>query len=301
VDGLNPAGALAGRRAATRRATAGRRPRLKPGPLLRWVAALLWFVVTVLPIWWMFNVVFTAGGVPVALNPRLYPSSIPAGIENVTYILTQTPMLHSFLVSFTYAFFQILGMLVVVPMAAYEFALFKFPGKNALFLIALSALMVPGAVTLIPLYKIVAALGWLNTLQGLAVPWMASPFALFVFKQFMESVPRELLDAAEIDGASHFQTYSLVALPLSMNAAVTLSVITFMFSWGNFIWPLVISNKPDWYTVSITVSQFFAPSSHATIEVVMSAAFLAALPPILFYAFLQRYIIQGIALTGMKA
>src|SRR5439155_1324921 len=88
-----------------------------------------------------------------------------------------------------------------VPMAAYEFALFKFPGKNALFLIALSALMVPGAVTLIPLYKIVSTLGWLNTLQGLAVPWMASPFALFVFKQFMESLPRELLDAAGVGPA----------------------------------------------------------------------------------------------------
>jgi hypothetical protein len=165
VDGLSIAGAIAARRGMAAR----RRPRLKAGPVLRWLAALVWFVVTVLPIWWMFNVVFTAGGVPVALNPRLYPSSIPAGIENVGYILTQTPMLHSILVSFTYAFFQILGMLIVVPMAAYEFALFKFPGKNALFLIALSALMVPGAVTLIPLYKIVAALGWVNTLQGLAV------------------------------------------------------------------------------------------------------------------------------------
>jgi multiple sugar transport system permease protein len=268
--------------------------------VLRWVFAWVWFVVTLFPIWWMFNIVFTAGGVPIAINPRLYPTSIPAGVENITYIVTQTPMLHSFLVSFTYAFVQILGMLIVVPMAAYEFALFKFPGKNVLFLLALSALMVPGAVTLIPLYKIVSTLGWLNSLQGLAVPWMASPFALFVFKQFMESLPRELLDAAEIDGASHFTAYRTIALPLSMNAAVTLSVLTFMFSWGNFIWPLVISNKPVWYTVSITVSQFYAPSSHATIEVVMTAAFMAALPPIIFYVFLQRYIIQGIALTGLK-
>jgi multiple sugar transport system permease protein len=275
--------------------------RARPGPTLRWAFALVWFVVTVFPVWWMFNIVFTAGGVPIAINPRLYPTSIPAGLENVGYIVYQTPMLHSYLVSFTYAFVQILGMLVIVPMAAYEFALFKFPGKNVLFLIALSALMVPGAVTLIPLYRIVAGLGWVNSLQGLAVPWMASPFALFVFKQFMESLPRELLDAAEIDGAGHFTAYRTVALPLSLNAAVTLSVLTFMFSWGNFIWPLVISNKPDWYTVSITVSQFFQPSSHATIEVVMSAAFLAALPPIAFYVFFQRYIIQGIALTGLKA
>jgi multiple sugar transport system permease protein len=283
---------------ARRTPTAPLRRRI--GPTLRWVFALIWFVVTVFPVWWMFNIVFTAGGVPIAINPRLYPTSLAAGIENIGYIVTQTPMLHSFMISFTYAFVQILGMLVVVPMAAYEFALFKFPGKNALFLLALSALMVPGAVTLIPLYKIVATLGWLNTLQGLAVPWMASPFALFVFKQFMESLPRELLDAAEIDGASHFTAYRTVALPLSMNAAITLSVLTFMFSWGNFIWPLVISNKPDWYTVSITVSQFYAPSSHATIEVVMTAAFLAAMPPIVFYVFLQRYIIQGIALTGLK-
>jgi len=273
---------------------------LKPGPLLRWAFALLWFVVTVVPVWWMFNIVFTAGGVPIAINPRLYPTSIPAGIENIAYIVTQTPILHSFMISFTYAFVQILGMLVVVPMAAYEFALFRFPGRNALFLLALSALMVPGAVTLIPLYKLVSSLGWLNTLQGLAVPWMASPFALFVFKQFMETLPRELLDAAEIDGASHFTTYRSIALPLSLNAAVTLSVLTFMSSWGNFIWPLVVANKPDWYTVSLTVAQFYQPSSHATIEVVMTAAFMAALPPIVFYAFLQRYIIQGIALTGLK-
>jgi multiple sugar transport system permease protein len=284
---------------AVRRAS-GWSARFRPGPILRWACAAAWFVVTVFPVWWMFNIVFTAGGVPIAINPRLYPTSIPAGIENINLIFTETRILHAFMISFTYAFVQILGMLVIVPMAAYEFALFKFPGKNALFLIALSALMVPGAVTLIPLYKIVATLGWLNTLQGLAVPWMASPFALFVFKQFMETLPRELLDAAEIDGASHFTAYRAVALPLSMNAAVTLSVLTFMFSWGNFIWPLVVATKPDWYTVSVTVAQYYQPSSHATIEVVMTAAFMAALPPIVFYVFLQRYIIQGIALTGLK-
>jgi multiple sugar transport system permease protein len=270
------------------------------GPALRWGFAVIWFVVTVFPIWWMFNIVFTHGGVPIALNPRLYPTSISAGFDNIGLVLRETPLLHSYLISFAYAFVHIIGMLIVVPMAAYEFALFKFPGRNALFILALSALMVPGAVTLIPLYRIVAALGWLNSLQGLAVPAMASPFALFVFKQFMESLPRELLEAAEIDGASHFTAYWIVALPLSKNAAVTLSVLTFMGSWGNFIWPLVVSNKPEWYTVSITVAGFFTAQSHTTIEVVMTAAFLAAVPPIIFYIFFQRYIVEGIAMTGLK-
>jgi multiple sugar transport system permease protein len=276
------------------------RRRFTVGNILKWIVALFWFVVTILPVWWMFNVVFTNPGTPIAINPRLYPSSLSAGISNIRIVVTESQFLRSYLVSSAFAIVQIVGMLLVCSMAAYEFGLFMFPGKDFLFLIALSALMVPSVVTLIPTYRIVASLHWLNSIQGLAVPGIASAFGLFLLRQFMESLPRELMDAAEIDGASHFGVYWYVALPLSSNGLITLGVLGFMFAWGNFIWPLVVNSKAQWYTVSLAVTKYLSVQSWSPVEVTMTASLLAALPPVIFYVVLQRFIVQGIALTGLK-
>jgi multiple sugar transport system permease protein len=276
------------------------RRRFTVGNILKWIVALFWFVVTILPVWWMFNVVFTNPGTPIAINPRLYPSSLSAGISNIRTVVLESQFLRSYLVSSAFAIVQIVGMLLVCSMAAYEFGLFKFPGKDFLFLIALSALMVPSVVNLIPTYRIVASLHWLNSIQGLAVPGIASAFGLFLLRQFMESLPRELMDAAEIDGASHFGVYWYVALPLSSNGLITLGVLGFMFAWGNFIWPLVVNSKAQWYTVSLAVTKYLSVQSWSPVEVTMTASLLAALPPVIFYVVLQRFIVQGIALTGLK-
>jgi multiple sugar transport system permease protein len=268
--------------------------------LLKWLVAILWFVVTIYPLWWMFSVVFTPAGVPVAINPRLYPTSLTDGIAHIKEVIVGSEFLHSYLVSFAYSGLQIGGMLLVCSMAAYEFSLHDFPGKNTLFIICLSALMVPGVVTLIPTYRIVAKLGWLDTIWGLAVPGIASAFALFLFRQFMENIPRELLDAAQIDGASHFGAFWYVVRPLSSNAYTTMGVLGFMFAWGNFIWPLVISRKAAMYTISLAVTHYIGPQTWYPIEITLTAAFLAALPPIIVYIVLQRYLVEGIALTGLK-
>jgi multiple sugar transport system permease protein len=274
--------------------------RITVGSIAKWTVAIFWFIVTVFPIWWMFNVVFTNPGTPIAINPRLYPSSLSAGISNITTVVTESQFARSYLVSAAFAVVQIVGMLLVCSMAAYEFGLFKFPGKDFLFLLALSALMVPGVVTLIPTYRIVASLHWLNSIQGLAVPGIASAFGLFLLRQFMESLPHELMDAAEIDGASHFGVYWYIALPLASNGLITLSVLGFMFAWGSFIWPLVINSKAQWYTVSLAVSKYLSTQSWSPPEITMTASLLAALPPVIFYIVLQRYIVQGIAQTGIK-
>jgi multiple sugar transport system permease protein len=273
---------------------------IRVGSVVRLIVALIWFVITVFPVWWMFNIVFTKGGVAISINPRLYPSSLTAGINNIREVLVGTTFVRSYLVSFMYAFLQIAGMLLVCSMAAYEFALFEFPAKNAIFMIILSATMVPQAVTLIPIYRIVAKLHWLNSIQGLVVPGMASAFGVFLLKQFMENLPRELLDAARIDGCSHFGVYWRIARPMSSNAFVTLGVLGFMFAWGSYIWPLVICTKAEWYTVSLAVAQFIGPQSWMTVEIIMTACFLAALPPVIFYIALQRFIVEGVALTGLK-
>ena len=276
------------------------RKRFAPWNVLKWLVAIFWLLVTVFPIWWMFNVVFTDPGSPIAINPRLYPTSLSAGINNIHTVISESQFLSSYGVSLAYAILQVAGMLLICSMAAFEFGLFKFPGKDALFLLALSALMVPFVVTLIPTYRIVASLHWLNSIQGLAVPGMASAFGLFLLRQFMESLPHELMDAAEIDGAGHFGTYWFVALPLSYNGLITLGVLGFMFAWGSFIWPLVVNSKAQWYTVSLAVSKYLSTQSWSPPEITMTASFLAALPPVIFYVVLQRFIVQGIALTGLK-
>jgi multiple sugar transport system permease protein len=268
--------------------------------LIAWSFALVWLVVTTLPVLWIFNIVFSKGGSEAALTPHLYPTSLSSGFLHLQQALSQASFLQAYLVSSGYAFLQVSGMLLIVSMAAYEFTFYDFPGKHTLFLIALSGLMMPFAVTLIPLYRVVTGLGWANSLQGLAVPGMASAFGLFVLRQFMESIPIELFDAARIDGASHFALYWRIVLPLSRNALITVSILSFIAAWGNYIWPLVITTKPEWYTISVTMAQFFGFQSYTTIEIVMASAVLAAFPPLVVYIFLQRYIIEGIAVVGLK-
>jgi len=204
--------------------------RITPWSFAKWVAALCIAAIMVFPIWWMFNVVFADPGTPVSLNPRLYPTSMSAGIENIKRVLSETGYLRAYYVSVAYTVLTIAGVLLVGSMAAFEFALFEFAGKRLLFSLVMLSMMVPAAATLIPTYLFVAKLGWLNTMHGLVVPGLASAFGLFMLTQFMKSIPQEMLEAARLDGATHFQLYWFVALPLSKTALVTLAILTFKCS-----------------------------------------------------------------------
>jgi multiple sugar transport system permease protein len=153
---------------------------------------------------------------------------------------------------------------------------------------------------LIPEYLLVAHLGWLNTLQGLAVPGLASAFGLFVMTQFMESLPRELFDAAQIDGCNHFRLYWSIALPLSTNGLITLAILQFIRTWGSYIWPLVVSQKETAYTISQIVNALNSVQSFNTIDIIMTANLMALVPSFIFYFILQRYIIQGVVRSGLK-
>lgn len=218
----------------------------------------------------------------------------------IQQILAKGPFLKATMTSFVYAYFQIAGMLLVTSLAAYEFSLFDFPGKNVLFTLALTGMMVPLAVTIIPMFRVVVALKWVNTMAGLAVPGMASALSLFIIKQLMEDIPRELIEAAEIDGASHFRIYWNIVLPQSINALLTVSILTFVYVWGSFLWPLIVSNKPDGYTISVLVASLSGTTAYTPIDQLVAAYFLAAIPPVLVYIFLQRFIVDSVARSGIK-
>ena len=267
---------------------------------LKWIVAICVAIVAVFPIWWMINVVFSDPGAPVSINPRLYPTSLGSGLSKIRMILTETQYLRAYYITVAYALLTILGVLFIGSMAAFEFALFDFPGKRILFGLVMLSLMVPTVVTIIPTYLLVADLGWLNTMQGLVVPGLASAFGLFMLVQFMRTLPMEMIEAARLDGASHFKIYWYIALPLSKNAMVTLAILTFMKTWGNFAWPLIVAPRPDTYTVGQVVGLFNAPFSHQTVDVVMTANLLAAVPPLIFFLIFQRKIVEGVAMSGSK-
>ncbi len=274
--------------------------RMKPLTIGKWIISIIILLVMVFPIWWVFCIVFSKPGVSVTINPYLYPASMTAGIKKIIGVFQATAIARAYLVSIGYVVIQVTGVLFLSSMAAFEFALHEFPGKRILFLVALAALMVPSIVVLIPTYLLVVKLGWLNSLQGLAIPGIASAFGLFVMTQFMEGLPRELFDAAQIDGCNHFRLYWSIALPLSKNGIITLAILQFIRTWGSYVWPLVIAQKATSYTISQLVGSYNNVRQYATIDTIMAINLMALVPTFIFYFFLQRYIVEGVTRSGLK-
>lgn len=263
-------------------------------------AGIVAAIIALLPVWWMFNVVFAEPGSALALHPRLYPSSFSAGVHNVEVVLKDGVFLRAMLNSFLYSSAQVAGVLIVGSAAAYEFAHGRFRGKNALYTLTLVGLMVPIGVTVLPTQRIVSHFGWLNTFHGIAVPGMASAFAVFLLTEYMRAVPTELIEAAQLDGVSRFGILWRIAIPLCRNGLLAVGILIFILSWGNYIWPLVVATDPSKYPVSVAVAGYFAPQSHQTTNVIMTAALLTSIPLILIYVLLQRWIVDSIARVGVR-
>ena len=269
--------------------------------VLKWILAVIIFIIAVFPIYWMINVVFSPPGISVALNPRLYPSSLTSGIAKIKDIFVERGFLNAYKTSLIYALESMALGVFVSSLAAYEFALFDFPGKKFLFGFAMAALMLPKTVSLIPLYLLVAnKLGWLNTFQGLILPNVADVFGLFMMIQFMQKLPKDLIDAAKVDGASHFHIYFRIVIPLSYNAIFTLGIILFNRAWGQLTWPMIICKEQNMFTVSRIVNWFNQPDTWVTADQIMAANLMSAVPPLLIFFFFSKYVMQGVAFTGLK-
>ena len=175
----------------------------------------------------------------------------------------------------------------------------SFPGKNVIFIALLSVLMVPSQVVMIPSFVIVRELGWFDTLYALIVPGIFSAFGTFLLRQFFMSIPRELDEAAKIDGCTYFGIYWRIVLPLSKPALVALAIFTILNAWNDFLWPLVVTSSDSMRVLSIGIASF--QGEYATeYPLLMAGALMASLPLILIFIFLQRYFIEGITMTGMK-
>jgi multiple sugar transport system permease protein len=266
----------------------------------RWLVMGIAAAMAVFPVVWIINAVFQPAGAAVALRPKWIPTSWDAGVSNISAVLDDPGFVRAFANSMIYATIQTFGTLLLASMAGYEFAHGRSRDRQALFAVCLIGLMVPVAVTLLPTQRLVSNLGWLNSIQGIVVPLIASSFALFVLTENMRAVPRELIDAAHVDGAGHFRTYWRIALPLTRNGLLAVGILIFVAAWGNYIWPLVVATRPDRYPVSVAVARYYSAQSHTTINEVMAASLVSVVPVVIVYIALQRHIVDSVARVGIK-
>ena len=195
---------------------------------------------------------------------------------------------------------SILGTILSSSLVAYSFARLRWPGRDVLFLVLLATMMLPAAVTMIPVYLIFRSLGWIDTLRPLWIPsFFGGAFGVFLLRQFFMTIPTDLEDAAKIDGCSYFGIYWRIMLPLIKPALAALTIMTFMASWNNFMGPLIYINSPEKMPLAYAL-QLFQSSYSAEYALLMAASTLVMLPVLIVFFFTQRYFIQGITLTGLK-
>jgi ABC-type glycerol-3-phosphate transport system permease component len=256
-------------------------------------------LVAVLPFFWMLVTAFKTGPEVFAWPPSLWPQH--PTLANFTRAWGTGNFPRLFFNSALVATLSTICNLVFDSMAAFAFARMRFPGREALFAVVLATMMLPAVVTIIPLFLIGKSMpgGWLNTYQGIVAPGAATAFGIFLFRQYFETIPLEIDEAARLDGASLWRTYWQLIMPLSAPAAVTVAIFTFISQWNDFLWPLVVATDADMYTVQVGLSYF---TSEHTIDwpLLMAGAVIVTLPVLAIYFGLQRYFVGGLTMGGVK-
>jgi multiple sugar transport system permease protein len=229
------------------------------------------------------------------------PQWLPAEFhfENYANVFKAAPFGRYYFNSFFVALVVTLGQLITCSMAAYAFARLNFKGRNALFLLFLGTMMIPYNVTMIPSFMVLYWLGWVDTYQALIVPGLASAFGTFLLRQFFITIPKELEEAAYLDGAGKFTVLSKIIIPLSKPALATLAIFTFMGVFNDFIWALIVLNSEEMRTVQLGLA-IFRDRYLTQWDLLMAGSVTAVMPILLVFFFAQKYFIKGITLSGIK-
>ena len=273
------------------------RGRLKGANLFAWLVLAVGALVVAFPLYWMFATAVRPKKEIFGGGLDLVPSTFVW--SNFSDAWNKLPWDQFYINSIAIAAIAVPVTVFINLLAGYTFAKYKFPGRDVLFLLMISTLMIPIQVIMVPEFLIVAKLGWVNTWWGVLVPRAAEAFGLFMVRQFMVSIPDELIEAARLDGAGEFTIFRKVVLPLSWPVIAVLSIFTFMWRWNDFAWPLVVLQEQSAYTVPLGLNlmqgQYFTDWTG-----LMSMSLLSIIPIMLVFVVFQRYFIQGIASTGLK-
>ena len=252
---------------------------------------------TLLPFFWMVSASFMPTGEASTLPLRLLPSH--PTLEHYRDLFARLALGRHLAISAGVASVTTVIALACNTLAGYAFAKLPFPGRERLFRILLGALVVPGQVAMLPLFLLLRELGWIDTWLGVVVPGMASVFGIFLVRQYARGLPDGVLDAARVDGAGELRVFAAIALPLCAPILVTLGLVTFMGSWNDFLWPLIVLADDHRYTLPVALANLVGEHVQDT-ELVMAGAVLTVLPVVVLFLALQRWYVAGITSGGMK-
>ncbi|MBB4051550.1 multiple sugar transport system permease protein [Devosia subaequoris] len=279
------------------RQSAPRLPRLSLVGIAFGAVMVLGAAVMLLPFAWMISTSLKTAGATFVMPPQLIPAE--PTLDNYAAAFTTLPMgrflLNSLLVSLASTVLMVLNC----AMAGYAFARIPFRGRTLLFYTYLATLMVPQQVTLTPLFVLMTQLGWTNTYQALILPGSFGAFGTFLMRQFFQKLPREVEEAAFIDGAGYIRIFFGIAIHLARPALATLFIFAFMQSWNNFLWPLIITSDTQMMTLPLGLSALQGRYT-TNWNVLMAGTVISTLPVLAVYVFAQKYIIRGLSHTGLK-
>ena len=254
-------------------------------------------IVALFPLYWLVTTALTPSSAAIRVPPSLIPAE--PTLENFARLFTQAPVVAWALNSLVIATAIMAGHVVFDSMAGYAFAKKRFPGKNLLFVLIVSSLMIPVHVTLVPRFILVSNIGLVNNPLGVILPSIADVFGIFLMRQFISSLPSELEDAARVDGASEWQVFWRIVMPLSRPAVATVAIFSFVGAWNAFLWPLIVLSRRELLTLPVgvaTLQQEFTQN----IGMVMAGAAVGAVPMIVLFLLFQRYFLEGVRVGGLK-
>ena len=264
--------------------------------LLAYIVLGITGFVMVFPFIYMFLSSLKPSAEVVQVPPTLWPSEVRW--SNYLEVLSIVPLGTQLINTIIVTVLVVLGWVLTSVLAGYAFARLEFPGREWLFGAYLATLMVPFAVLIVPMYRLMLVFGWVDRLEALIIPWLFTAYGTFLLRQFFMSVPRDLEDAALIDGASHWGILFRIFLPLARPAIATLATFAFLYAWNSFLWPLIIISSPSRKVVTqglIDLQALYA----ARVDLIMAGSTLAVLPTLIVFLFAQRYFIEGIATSGL--
>jgi len=275
-----------------------RKPRVTVKEALQHLLLLAIGVSFMLPFYWLVATSLKPDAQVFQSPPAWLPH--PIMWHNYPKALTYVPFARYLLNTLVICTLSVFGMLLSSSLVAYSFSKIRWPGRNIAFFILLSTLMLPGQVTMIPVFSIFKSLHWVDTIRPLVVPsFLGGAFYIFLLRQFFMTVPLELSDAAKIDGCSELDIYRRVVLPLAKPALATIALFTFIGAWNDFLGPLIYLNDDAKYTLSLGLQQFVSRHG-AEWSMLMAASTVMTLPIVVLFFFAQKTFIQGITLTGLK-
>ncbi len=284
--------------------------------LAAWIALILILAVTLLPIWWVLRVALTTSSLLFSDWSRFLPAGPTlANFARVLGLMGETAAIaaggsgqtfHFLLAmrnSILFTGMILCGQLAFGALAAYAFARLRFAGRDAVFFLFVTGLMVPGVVTLIPNFVLVHSLGWLNSFQGMAAPYfLMAPFSVFFLRQFMITIPRELEEAAILDGSGRLRILARIILPVSQSAVITLAIVVFFSTWNTFLWPYLVGTTENVrvLTAALVTFQAQTPQGSPDWTGLMAGTALGMIPPIIILLLAGRRVVESLQFSGLR-